>query len=172
MAVNGIEIKVGQKWRRCDGSEVVIAKTDGLVETPEAKYPVVTECGWAYQTTGAWQVGLEHSHDLVELIEDVPAPAPADKPASAPELLQRAAQHMADRAATYDQPEGERSMGKTVAAFNAVTGRNLTEAEGWLLLDILKQVRLFQRPGYHADSAEDHIAYAALMAEAKSKEAA
>ena len=79
---------------------------------------------------------------------------------------------MADRAATYDQPEGERSMGKTVAAFNAVTGRNLTEAEGWLLLDILKQVRLFQRAGYHADSAEDHIAYAALMAEAKSKEAA
>ena len=89
---------------------------------------------------------------------------------TAPELLERAAGHMRDRAATYDKPEGERSMGKTVAAFNAVTGRDLSEAEGWLLLDILKQVRLFQRPGYHADSAEDHIAYAALMAEAKARE--
>jgi len=89
---------------------------------------------------------------------------------TAPELLERAAGHMRDRAATYDKPEGERSMAQTVAAFNAVTGRDLTESEGWLLLDILKQVRLFQRPGYHADSAEDHIAYAALMAEAKARE--
>jgi hypothetical protein len=75
---------------------------------------------------------------------------------------------MRDRAATYDNPEGERSMGKAVQAFNAITGRDLTEPEGWLLLQVLKDVRLFQRPGYHADSAEDCIAYAALKAEAKS----
>ena len=74
---------------------------------------------------------------------------------------------MKERAATYDKPDGERSMGRTVAAFNAITGRDLTEPEGWLLLQILKDVRLFQRPGYHADSAEDCIAYAALKAEAK-----
>lgn len=90
---------------------------------------------------------------------------------SAPELLQAAAKHMADRAKTYDKPEGERSMGKAVAMFNACTERGLTEAEGWLLLQCLKDVRLFQRPGYHADSAEDCIAYAALKAEAKSAEA-
>lgn len=85
-------------------------------------------------------------------------------------LLQVAADHMRARAATYDKPDGERSMGKTVAAFNAVTGRDLSEAEGWLLLQLLKDVRLFQRPGYHADSAEDCIAYAALKAEAKMAE--
>lgn len=85
----------------------------------------------------------------------------------ADELLSKAAQHMQDRAATYDKPEGERSMGKAVQAFNAITGRDLTEPEGWLLLQVLKDVRLFQRPGYHADSAEDCIAYAALKAEAK-----
>lgn len=84
----------------------------------------------------------------------------------ADELLSKAAQHMQDRAATYDKPEGERSMGKAVQAFNAITGRDLTEPEGWLLLQVLKDVRLFQRPGYHADSAEDCIAYAALKAEA------
>lgn len=89
---------------------------------------------------------------------------------TAPKILETAAKHMTDRASTYDKPEGERSMGKTVQAFNAVTGHNLTEAEGWLMLQILKQVRLFTRSGYHADSAEDNVAYAALMAEAKSKE--
>lgn len=89
---------------------------------------------------------------------------------TAPELLETAQGHMMDRAKTYDKPQGERSMGKTVQAFNTITGKDLTEAEGWLLLQILKQVRLFTHPGYHADSAEDNIAYAALMAEAKAKE--
>lgn len=91
-------------------------------------------------------------------------------PVTAPGLLSSAAKHMADRAATYDKPEGERSMGTTVIAFNAITGRSITEAEGWLLLQLLKDVRLFQRSGYHADSAEDCIAYSALKAEAKSRE--
>lgn len=89
----------------------------------------------------------------------------------APQLLERAAGHMRDRSATYDQPQGERSMGKTVQAFNVITGRDLSESEGWLLLQLLKDVRLFQRPGYHADSAEDCIAYSALKAEAKAAEA-
>lgn len=92
-------------------------------------------------------------------------------PSTAPDLLRRAADIMAERGKQYDKPEGERSMGKCVAAFNIVTGQSLTEAEGWLLLQILKDVRQWQRPGYHQDSAEDCIAYAALKAEAKQKEA-
>lgn len=91
---------------------------------------------------------------------------------SAPGLLAAAEEHMRDRAAQYDKPQGERSMGTTVIAFNAITGQTLSEAEGWLLLQLLKDVRLFQRPGYHADSAEDCIAYAALKAEAKGRETA
>lgn len=91
-------------------------------------------------------------------------PVPAPKAA---ELLGRAAMHMHDRASTYDKPEGERSMGRCVEAFNAVTGRDLSEGEGWLLMALLKQVRLFTRSEYHADSAEDAIAYLALLAEAK-----
>ena len=85
---------------------------------------------------------------------------------AAPTLLHRAATLMAERGATYDKPGGERSMGRTVTAFNAITGRDLSEAEGWLLLQVLKDVRQWQRPKYHADSAEDCIAYAALKAEA------
>lgn len=94
-----------------------------------------------------------------------------EAPSTAPEFLRRAAEIMEERGKQYDKPEGERSMGKCVAAFNIVTGRSMTEAEGWLLLQILKDVRLWQRPGFHRDSAEDAIAYAALKAEAKRGEA-
>lgn len=86
-------------------------------------------------------------------------------------VLLAADRHMQDRAKVYDKPDGERSMAATVEAFNAIRGANMTEAEGWLFLSLLKLVRLFQRPGYHADSAEDAAAYIALMAEAKAKEA-
>lgn len=89
---------------------------------------------------------------------------------NAPELLNKAASIMEERGRQYDKPDGERSMGKAVTAFNAITGQNLSEAEGWLLLQVLKDVRLWQRPGYHADSAEDCVAYSALKAEAKQRE--
>jgi hypothetical protein len=73
---------------------------------------------------------------------------------------------MVERGKQYDKPEGERSMGKCVAAFNAITGRDLMEPEGWLLLQVLKDVRLFQNTTVaHRDSIEDCIAYAALKGE-------
>lgn len=61
-------------------------------------------------------------------------------------------------------------MGRTVAVFNAFHNTALTEAQGWHLLQILKDVRLFAARGYHADSAEDSTAYSALKAEAKAQE--
>lgn len=88
-------------------------------------------------------------------------------PFKAADLLDRAGQHMKDRAATYDKPEGERSMAATVAAFNAQTGRDLTESEGWLLMVNLKIVRDRQRERPHRDSIEDLVAYGALYGEAR-----
>lgn len=85
---------------------------------------------------------------------------------TAMDMLQAAARHMTERAAIYDAPDGERSMARAVIAFNAITGHHLSEAEGWLLLQLLKDVRQWQTPLYHADSAEDCVAYAALKAEA------
>jgi hypothetical protein len=83
------------------------------------------------------------------------------------EFLGKAQALMLERGKQYDKPEGERSMGTAVSAFNTITGRSLTEAEGWLLLQVLKDVRQWQNPDkYHADSAEDCVAYAALKAEA------
>lgn len=83
---------------------------------------------------------------------------------NAHDILQAAAGHMRDRAATYDKPEGERSMGATVAAFRAVTGVGLTETQGWLFMALLKAVRS-QQGAYRADSFEDGAAYFALAGE-------
>jgi hypothetical protein len=41
---------------------------------------------------------------------------------TAPELLKSAAETMEERAAQYDSPQGERSMGKAVSMFNIATG--------------------------------------------------
>lgn len=82
-------------------------------------------------------------------------------------FLQAAIDVQAERGKQYDTPNGERSMGRTVQAFNAITGRDLTEAEGWLLLQVLKDVRQWQNPGkFHEDSALDCVAYSSLKAEA------
>lgn len=97
-------------------------------------------------------------------------PAAVKESLTAPALLKQAADTMEQRGKQYDSPEGERSMGRAVTAFNSITGRDLSEAEGWLLLQILKDVRQWQRPDYHEDSGVDCVAYAALKAEAKAKE--
>ncbi len=82
----------------------------------------------------------------------------------AKDILEKAADHMADRAATYDNPEGERSMGKIVAMFNALYGTSITEEQGWAFMAILKLVRSSQGK-YRVDNYEDLTAYSALMGE-------
>lgn len=133
--------------------------------------PAALACGRSHNAAPGSITVVEEDPGEGGLPPEVTTP-PAEEPMplpEAPELLGRAARHMHDRAATYDTLGGERSMGKAVRAFNAITGRELTEAEGWLLLQVLKDVRLFTRVNYHGDSAEDCIAYAALKAEARSK---
>lgn len=86
----------------------------------------------------------------------------------APEILKQAARHIEDRAKARDQPEGERSMGKTVAAFNAITGNSLSERDGWVFMQVLKLARACNTASGLADDYEDAAAYAALAGEAAS----
>jgi hypothetical protein len=88
---------------------------------------------------------------------------------TAPSILEAAAGHMRGRAATYDKPEGERSMGATVQAFKAVTGHGLTEEQGWLFMQLLKAVRS-QQGAYSEDSYADGAAYVALAGEAAARD--
>ena len=85
----------------------------------------------------------------------------------AQQLLNKAQALMEQRGKQYDQPGGERSMGRAVDAFNAITGQGMREAEGWLLMALLKMVRDQSRQVPHADSIEDLVAYAALYGEAR-----
>lgn len=90
-------------------------------------------------------------------------------PVTAAGILKTAIGHMEERAVTYDKPGGERSMGKTVAMFNALTDHGLSEEQGWLFMVCLKMVRS-QQGDYRSDSYEDGPAYFALAGETAAKE--
>ena len=89
---------------------------------------------------------------------------------TADKYLDKAKETINNRGKEYDK-EQERSMGKCIQAFNIITGKNLTESEGWLLLQILKDVRQWTCNSHHEDSAIDCIAYAALKAESQCSKA-
>lgn len=80
-------------------------------------------------------------------------------------VLELAAKEVRERAAFYDAPAGERSMARTVAAFNAIHGASLTEVQGWQFMELLKMVRATQgKP--REDNFVDGASYAALAGEA------
>lgn len=89
---------------------------------------------------------------------------------TAPKILEQAVSTMAERGKTYDTSgEGaERSMEKIVNMFNALTGHNLTTAQGWKFMCCLKLARSEQ--GQHKDDNYlDGAAYFALAGEAASE---
>lgn len=83
----------------------------------------------------------------------------------ASDILNKALGHLSDRAVTYDKPQGERSMAKTVDAFNTIYDLGMTEVQGWHFMELLKMVRSSQG-AFKADNFEDAAAYAALAGEA------
>lgn len=83
---------------------------------------------------------------------------------SAPAILQEAHRCIADRAHERDQ-ESERSMERTVAAFNAMYKLNLTEEQGWMFMVFLKAARA-SGGSFKLDDYVDGSAYFALAGEA------
>lgn len=90
---------------------------------------------------------------------------------------------LASRGEVYDRQGGERSMLRTMLAFNIITGKMsdemlnklvkemdtmvttapmMDEAEGWLFMQILKDVRQWTTKTFQRDSGEDCVAYALL----------
>lgn len=86
------------------------------------------------------------------------------------DFLNYAAEIQSNRAATYDTPEGERSMGKAVGMLNTLRNLSLKTSDGWALLVFLKMVRGEQRASFHADSAVDSVSYLALYSEELKRE--
>lgn len=77
-------------------------------------------------------------------------------------ILRTAADVMAQRGALRDHGL-ERSMARTVRAFNAVTGLSLTETQGWMFMAVLKLAR--EQSGHDPDNFIDGAAYMALAGE-------
>lgn len=126
------------------------------------------EDGWFFYSKACnWYFDRVSDDRLKNMIE---RPLINTNALSASGFLTEACQTMADRGQQYDQPDGERSMGRAIAAFNAISGLDLTESDGWLLLQLLKDARQWSRDSYHHDSALDCVAYAALKAEALARD--
>ena len=112
-------------------------------------------------TTAEITVAEARQADLI-----APTLKPEPGPGTAHRYLKTAGETLEDRGELYDVPGGEeRSIPSVMVAFNAITGRGLTDREGWLLLLLLKSRRLLIAPHHHDDSCVDLVAYAALLAE-------
>ena len=106
--------------------------------------------------------------DMLNILGFAPDEQPQEtKEVDPARILSFAAEIMHQRGQQYDKPEGERSMGRAVEAFNTVTTNTLRESDGWLLLAILKMVRDQSRITPHYDSLVDGTAYMSLYAESR-----
>lgn len=88
----------------------------------------------------------------------------------ATDILNAAGIAIDTRGVERDRPNGERSMATAVKTFAAMTGRNLTETEGWLFMVCLKAARA-TGGAYREDDYTDMAAYAALAGESAGGEA-
>lgn len=80
------------------------------------------------------------------------------------EILHAASECIGDRAKDRDLPDGERTMARTIAAFEALTKVKISEPQGWLFMVILKAARA--TAGRHrADDWIDLCGYGALAGE-------
>ena len=73
------------------------------------------------------------------------------------------------RDTSTDGTHKERSMARSVAAFNAIEGTNLTERQGWAFMQILKMARAGATARNGKANVDDYVdgaAYAALACEA------
>ena len=129
--------------------------------------------GWIGHTyTDGRGVGIEYrreptNHPAASPQEpQAPAPTaspPTQKTPTATEILSEAAKCIGERAATRDLP-AERSMARTVTAFNALAGHRLSERDGWLFMAILKAARA-TAGSHNPDDYLDGAAYFALAGE-------
>lgn len=107
-----------------------------------------------------------YEHDETTTDSDIGVDVKHVNPTNATSILSTAAATISDRASERDT-EAERSMRKTVTAFNAMFGHNLTETQGWQFMELLKMARS-TGGSFRLDDYLDGAAYAALAGECAS----
>ena len=160
-AINGDAVCT-RDWRSAKITEII----------PNRNYPLngmVGETPATWATNGRFTLNPDSGVCRDDLFMLAPPPESPKTDvnattATAPAILAASLEHLKARAATYDKPDGERSIPATVAAFNAITGLSVTAEQGWLFLCILKMVRS-QQGDYKPDNYEDGTVYFALAGE-------
>ena len=158
-------------YPECDSITLISNPPQPVPDKPTPPPPTALKCDWCgdYIQGINVQVDDEFFHPLCSSYVKVQEPVEEIPLNTASEFLTHANKVMTERGETYDKSTAvsqERSMGKTIEAFNVITGRDLKESEGWLLMLLLKQTRQYSSEKYHEDSALDSVAYSALLAEA------
>lgn len=101
-------------------------------------------------------------------VNDIGRAVPVPCISSAQDFLQSALDRLQSAAQERDAPDGERSMARAVKIFNAWTGNDMSEADGWSFMVALKQARSVQG-NFVADDGVDMAGYVALLFECCSK---
>lgn len=115
---------------------------------------------------GAWSTVRFRAVTPINVHPEAPTPDSDSMVKSPSDYLRQAADTLDERGKQYDAGGSERSMEKTVAIFNMLTGNSLTTAEGWQFMKVLKDVRLWSNTDVaHVDSIIDNLGYTALLAE-------
>ena len=152
------------------------AKADGNVKRQDAEFLKSVAANLTYNADKPQAIRKHRLYEIAMRIETdhyneggETREAPAEKTPDLTSigLLSKAKDIQAERAREYEQAGGERSTAKIVTAFNAITGRDLRESEGWLFLQLLKMVRGEAKRTPHMDSIVDNVSYAALYGEAR-----
>lgn len=81
------------------------------------------------------------------------------------EILEDCKQVLIERGKQRDKPNGERSMNLCVRLFQLRTGVELSEQQGWLFMECLKQAREANGTVDNPDDITDQINYLALRLE-------
>lgn len=157
--------QVEDEW--CTDLEAIYVSHDRYTSATEAEY--YAERPWLNRIPPEVKYGLNKEGGLIAYTGEAPVTVKVHLEKSNEPIpvavLKAGLKHMEDRASTYDSPGGERSMKATVEAFNAISGHELTEEEGWMFMILLKLVRS-QQGNFKSDNFEDASAYCGLMAEA------
>ena len=151
----------------CSATEIRCLDPEGEYIVDKSYLHTITLTG-----LGSWDAS---SFDLVRRATEPCMELPAHKvpdavsvAITADAILQNAAAEMQDRAASRDTPEGERSMGRCVKAFNAMFSTELTETQGWQFMELLKMARSVGGE-FRLDDFTDGVAYAALAGESEAR---
>ena len=145
----------------------VVGNSGMLIQENVGRFATVTEV-WDDRIGVRWDTCPTHQrpkHELLDSRKFNPVPKKSDN--SVEGIGKEIISTLAARGKQYDKDgTKERSMAKTVEAFNAITGQDLTPVQGWAFMQVLKQVRFFSNTTEpHRDSLIDNGAYALLQAE-------